>query len=51
MRYKTVYVIFYKYEGKRSNVKCVVTTYKQAEEYIKQGYESISALLESGHIK
>ena len=43
---KSVYVIFHMYEGKRAQVKCVVTTYEQAKEYMDQGYESIYTYLE-----
>ena len=43
---KNVYVIFNMYEGRRSTVKCVVSTYEQAKEYMDQGYESIYTYLE-----
>lgn len=47
---KEAYVIFHVVNGKRAQVKCVVTTYKQAKQFMDLGYESIYTYIEDPEI-
>lgn len=47
---KEAYVIFHVVNGKRTQVKCVVTTYKQAKQFMDLGYESICTYIEDPEV-
>ena len=47
---KEAYVIFHVVNGKRAQVKCVVTTYKQAKQFMDLGYESIYTYIEDPEV-
>lgn len=43
---KEAYVIFHVVNGQLAQVKCVVTTYKQAKQFMDLGFESIYTYIE-----